>query len=45
MLILAMALPNILGLYILSGDVKKDLKIYLEKLKSGELDKEVIRED
>ena len=44
MLILVMALPNILGLYILSGDVKKDLKIYLEKLKSGELDKEVIRE-
>mgnify|MGYP001818265455 FL=1 len=44
MLILAMALPNILGLYILSGDVKKDLKIYLEKLKSGELDEEAIRE-
>ena len=44
MLILGMALPNILGLYILSGDVKKDLKLYLEKLKSGELDKEAIRE-
>ncbi|HEY9189370.1 MAG TPA: alanine/glycine:cation symporter family protein [Sulfurovum sp.] len=44
MLILAMALPNILGLYILSGDVKKDLKLYLEKLRSGELDKEAIRE-
>ena len=43
-LILGMALPNILGLYILSGDVKKDLKIYLEKLKSGELDKEAIRD-
>ena len=43
-LILGMALPNILGLYILSGDVKKDLKIYLKKLKSGELDKEAIRE-
>jgi AGCS family alanine or glycine:cation symporter len=40
MLILGMALPNILGLYILSGDVKKELDIYLKKLKSGELDKE-----
>lgn len=44
MLMLGMALPNILGLYILSGDVKKDLKIYLGKLNSGELDKEAIRE-
>jgi len=44
MLILAMALPNILGLYILSGDVKRDLKVYLAKLKSGELDKEAIRD-
>lgn len=44
MLMLGMALPNILGLYILSGDVKKDLKIYLGKLKSGELDREAIRE-
>mgnify|MGYP002711993517 CR=1 FL=1 len=43
MLLLAMALPNILGLFILGGDVKKQLKIYLEKLKSGELDKEAIR--
>ncbi len=43
MLILGMALPNILGLYILSGDVKRALEIYLEKLKSGELDKEAIR--
>ncbi len=42
MLILGMALPNILGLYILSGDVKKELNDYLKKLKSGELDKESI---
>lgn len=44
MLILSMALPNILGLYILSNDVKQDLKVYLEKLKSGELDREAIRD-
>lgn len=42
MLILGMALPNILGLYILSGDVKKELDTYRKKLKSGELDKESI---
>jgi AGCS family alanine or glycine:cation symporter len=40
MLILGMALPNILGLYILSGDVKRELDIYLTRLKAGELDKE-----
>lgn len=43
-LILGMALPNILGLYILSGDVKDELKIYLGKLKAGKLDKEAIRD-
>ncbi len=43
MLMLAMALPNILGLFILSGDVKKQLEEYLKKLKSGELDREAIR--
>jgi len=44
MLILGMALPNILGLYILSGDVKRELQEYLKKLKSGELDAEAIRD-
>ncbi len=44
MLILAMALPNIFGLFILSGDVKRYLVDYLEKLKSGELDREAIRD-
>lgn len=43
MLMLAMALPNILGLFILGTDVKKQLEEYLKKLKSGELDKEAIR--
>lgn len=37
MMILAMAFPNIIGLYILSGEVKKDLREYQRKLKSGEL--------
>lgn len=43
MLFLTMALPNILGLFILSGDVKKELEEYMLKLKSGELDREAIR--
>jgi AGCS family alanine or glycine:cation symporter len=42
MLLLAMALPNILGLFILAGDVKKDLRAYRKKLDSGELDAETI---
>lgn len=35
MMILGMAFPNILGLIILSGEVRKDLKEYFEKIKSG----------
>lgn len=37
MMILTMSFPNIIGLYILSGEVKKDLKEYSRKLKAGEL--------
>lgn len=37
MMILAMSFPNIIGLYIMSGEVKKDLDDYLRKLKAGEL--------
>ena len=33
MMILAMAFPNILGLYILAPEVKRDLSIYLSNLK------------
>jgi AGCS family alanine or glycine:cation symporter len=39
-LFLAMAVPNIFGLFIMSGDVKDMLREYLKKLKSGELDRE-----
>ncbi len=42
MLILSMALPNILGLFILSGDVRGYLDDYMAKLKSGELDREAL---
>ncbi|HET8803694.1 MAG TPA: amino acid carrier protein [Aequorivita sp.] len=37
MMILAMSFPNIIGLYIMSGEVKNDLNEYLRKLKAGEL--------
>lgn len=42
LLVLAMALPNLIGLYILQGDVRRNLGDYLIKYKNGELDKEVI---
>jgi len=31
------------GLYILHGNVKRELEEYMKKLKSGELDREVIK--
>jgi alanine or glycine:cation symporter, AGCS family len=35
MMILAMSFPNIIGLYIMSGEVKKDLNEYFLNLKKG----------
>ncbi len=43
LLILGMALPNLIGLYMLQGDVKENLTEYLKKWKSGELDRECIQ--
>lgn len=37
MMILAMSFPNIIGLYIMSGEVKADLRAYWTKLKNNEL--------
>ncbi len=37
MMILAMSFPNIIGLYIMSDEVRDDMKKYVKKLKSGEL--------
>ena len=37
MMILAMAFPNILGMFILSSEVRRDMIAYFEKLKSGEI--------
>ncbi len=37
MMILAMAVPNMIGLYIMSSEVRKDLAYYLEKKKDGKL--------
>jgi AGCS family alanine or glycine:cation symporter len=36
LMILGMALPNILGLFLLSGKVKRDLDEYWRKYKAGE---------
>ena len=39
MMILAMAFPNILGLYMMSGEVREDLRDYLTRVKSGAIKK------
>ena len=39
MMILAMAFPNILGLYLMSGEVRADLRDYLTRVKSGAIKK------
>ncbi len=41
LMIFGMAIPNVLGLFLLSGKVRRDLREYWGKLKSGELDREV----
>tara|TARA_B100001540_G_C15814127_1_gene646152 strand:+ start:613 stop:1323 length:711 start_codon:yes stop_codon:yes gene_type:complete len=38
-MIFAMAIPNIIGLYILAPDVKRDLKSYLYRVKTGQIQK------
>jgi AGCS family alanine or glycine:cation symporter len=43
-LFLALAIPNLFGLMMMSGDVRKMLSEYISKLKSGELDREAIRD-
>ena len=37
LMILGMAFPNILGLLLLSGEVRDDLKSYFKRIKSGEI--------
>lgn len=44
LMILSMAIPNILGLYLLQGKVSAALEEYTRKLKSGELDREMRRD-
>jgi len=42
LLLLAMAFPNFLALYLLQGKVAAALKDYLARLRSGEMDREVV---
>ncbi len=37
MMILSMSFPNIIGLLIMSGEVRNDLREYLQKVKAGQL--------
>ncbi len=43
LLLLSMAFPNFLALYLLQGKVSDALKEYMTKLRSGELDRELSR--
>ena len=43
LLFFAMALPNLIGLYLLQGDVRANLAAYMSKWRDGELDREAIR--
>lgn len=43
MMILAMSFPNIIGLYLMSGEVKNDLNDYFAKLKSNQLFKKQLK--
>ena len=36
-MIFAMCFPNVLGLYFLAPEIKKDLKNYFDRIKSGEI--------
>lgn len=40
LMIFGMMLPNIVGLFLLSGKVRRDLDSYWSRLKSGEMDRE-----
>ena len=40
-MIFVVALPNIIGLYLLAPVVKRELKSYQQRLKSGEIKKVV----
>jgi len=37
MMVLCMAFPNLIGLVLMSGEVKRDLEVYINKLQSGKL--------
>lgn len=39
LMLFAMAIPNLVGLYILSGEVRQDVKDYVYRLKSGKMPK------
>ena len=36
---LTLAIPNLIGLYLMSGEISKDLNSYFSKIKSGEIPK------
>ena len=39
MMVFAMAIPNLIGLYMLSGEIRRDVKDYVTRLRSGKMPK------
>ena len=37
MMLLAMSIPNLIGCYLLSGEIASELKNYMQRLSSGEM--------
>lgn len=43
LMILSMAFPNILGLYLLQGNVREALDDYMKKLRNGDFEREIVK--
>jgi len=45
LMILSMAFPNLIGLYFLQGKVRAALDVYMQKLRNGEFERELLERD
>ncbi len=45
LMILSMAFPNIIGLYLLQGKVRAELNVYMQKLRNGDFERELLERD
>ena len=45
LMILSMAFPNLIGLYFLQGKVRAALDVYMQKLRNGDFERELLERD